>query len=185
MINQINFNSNSIYNKYSQSFTGGTLDCNKLLIENKNILSKKTVKLIAALNDCIDSTWKDIKNKNIIAEKPSYTLIGKKQLTTITPIYTQTDPMLLLEHETGKVTDRIIINRKNPNIFRYEKSIKTDHGSATIKTFDSTNCTDREIISTVDEIIEKDLRQLISNKILRKYFYKSDFSFKNTGIELK
>ena len=57
------------------------------------------------------------------------------------------------------------MNRDNPNNFRYEKVIKTDHGSATLKTYSSINGGNKEIDRFVNNIVENNLERILSNKM--------------------
>ena len=159
-----NIQNNNLYCANSVSFKAAT-NFDRILPSNKGIISKKSVKLINELNSCIDKEWKDIKQGKKIAEKPIFQILDGKKHVTFEPVYAQKYPALLIDINDGKYNERILMNRDNPNNFRYEKMIKTDHGSATLKTYSSINGGNSEIDKFVNNIVENNLEKILSNKM--------------------
>lgn len=143
-------------------------------------LSNKSLRLMAALDAYIDKTWKGIKEGKIDQVEPFFVRSDKGNVLTIKPVYTQSYPAVLFEHYDGKTTQRILFNREKPTNYRYEKTISTDHGSATLKSYVSNADKISPVDNYVDEIICSKLPQIIPNKILFEYFPKKSFR-KSTG----
>lgn len=155
---------NQPYYSNNISFSAVT-NFERILPANKGILSKKSVKLINDLNACIDREWSDIRKGKLISLNPKFRTEEKGKLITFEPIYTQKYPALLIDINDGKISQKILMNRDNPNNFRYEKVIATDHGSATLKSYNSINGNNKEINEYVNNIIEKNLNSILSHKM--------------------
>ena len=149
-----------IYNRFSNSnqnskvnFTGKE----KALASVDDIVSQKTIKLVKRVDEFIEATWAEIKSKKgkITLTKPEFYIKDHSDNLTLKPLYNTLKPSILFEAQGQKYIDRIIIERQNPNNFRYEKAILTPTGSATIKIYDSRNEKNQEIISKVDELVAK------------------------------
>ena len=77
---------------------------------------------------------------------------------------------MLFEVEDGKYFEKILINRKKPSQFRYEKNVYTEHGSATLKTYNSEIENNYELNSHVDDIISKSVKDILYKKIYLEHF---------------
>ncbi len=143
-------------------------------------LSNKSLRLMAALDTYIDKTWKGIKEGKISQKEPLFVSLDKGDVLSIRPVYAQSYPAVLFEHYDGKTTQRILFNREKPTNYRYEKTISTDHGSATLKSYTSNADKISPVDNYVDTIICSRLPQIIPNKILFEYFPKKSF-WKSTG----
>lgn len=155
---------NQHYYSNNISFSAVT-NFDRILPSNKGVISKKSVKLINDLNSCIDREWTDIKKGKLIKLSPKFRTVQNGKLITFEPVYTQRYPALLIDINDGKTSQKILMNRDNPNDFKYEKVIATDYGSATLKSYNSINGKNDEINKFVNDIIEKNLEKILSNKM--------------------
>ncbi len=159
-----NIQNNNLYYTNSVSFKAAT-NFDRILPPDKGTISKKTVKLINELNSCIDKEWTDIKQGKNMAEKPIFQIMDGNKHVSFEPVYAQKYPALLIDINDGKYNERILMDRDNPNNFRYEKMIETDHGNATLKTYSSINGGNSEIDRFVNNIVENNLERILSNKM--------------------
>ena len=150
------------------SFKASVPPLEKVLMPDKGRISHKSAKLIDELNKCIDKEWTDIRKGKLIAEKPLFTLDGKSGLTSFEPVYTQQYPALKIDCEDGRFTHEILLDRNNPNNFRYEKTVRTDYGSATLKSYDSRTANDKNINKFVSDLIEDKVDKILMNEIWDK-----------------
>ena len=172
------------YTNYTPNFKG--IACyDNILVKDSGRISKKTAKLVIALNDYIDKEWKMIRESKKIGSYPSFSSTNGKRTTFIKPIYSQKHPSIIIEHNDGPICKKILMDRSNPNNFRYEKTVETDHGSATLKSYDSRIANDKEINMEVDNILENALEDIFSTKLLRKYFADNEFICHSGKIVLK
>ena len=70
--------------------------------------------------------------------------------------------------EKTNIIEKVIIDRINPNIFRYEKAVKTDHGSATLKTYSSKNGHNTEITMKVNDLVENYFPKFVPENASKK-----------------
>ncbi len=162
----------------------GYTSFDNILMADRGRVSRKTAKLMAAVNECIDREWKDLKKQGLKDFPPKYICKNKKEVVTLKPVYSQTFPALLIEHDNGKIKQNILLDRTNPNNFRYEKNVATDHGTATIKSYDSRISNDQEINNFVDDLLQKSFEEITTTKLLRQYFDDDDFIRKGGSIIL-
>lgn len=166
---QISFYNFSVTNRYNirtnPSFTGA----GNAVEAVDNILSPKSMKLVKRGNELIENTWTEIKKGRSKLNSPEFLIEDKNKNSKIRlkPLYNTAHDTLLLEVTGPKYIDKIIVDRKHPNIFRYEKVLITENGSATVKSYNSENSRNSEIIAKVNEIIEK---------YLPKFFPKERFT---------
>ena len=151
-------------------FQGIISGLNNAIIVNDDKLGPKAMKLIHALDDQIERSWKEIKEGKLIKEAPLYVSHADKKWVTVKPVYTQKYPAVLFEIEDGKYFEKILINRKKPSQFRYEKNVYTEHGSATLKTYNSEIENNYELNSHVDDIISKSVKDILYKKIYLEHF---------------
>lgn len=133
----VNLNNNiNQYKKYNYNTSFSASPTKDELI---TIMPFKAKKLVKRMNLFLEDEWAKIKKeKNGFYNKPYYTIPGKdKEVATITPLYQGYNKYILFEVSKGENTHKIIINRKNPDSFKYEKTVDTDYGCATTKTFNS------------------------------------------------
>ena len=167
-------------NLYGQNYNNkisfrGYASFDNILMSDTGKISKKTAKLMAAVNDCIDREWRNIKKKGIKDKPPTYICKDGESTISIKPVYSQRYPALLVEHDNGKIQQNILLDRSNPNNFRYEKTVATDYGSATLASYDSRISDDAEINSFVDNLLLKSFEEITTSKILRQYFKDNEF----------
>ena len=173
-------------NLYGQNYNNkinfrGYASFDNVLMSDRGKISKKAAKLMAAVNDCIDRQWKNIKKKGIIDKPPTYIYQDGKSTISIKPVYSQKYPALLIEHNNGKIQQNILLDRNNPNNFRYEKTVATDYGSATLKTYDSRISDNAEINNFVDNLLVKSFEEITTTKLLREYFKDNEFIRRSGG----
>ena len=173
-MNTVSLNNVQKSNYYQPKFTGLANVTPKAKSSFFN-LSNKSLKLMAALDTYIDKTWKGIKDGKINQLEPFFARSDKGNILTIKPIYTQRYPAVLFEHDDGKCIQKILFNRERPVSYRYEKTVSTDHGSATLKSYVSNEDKTTPVDNYVDDIICSNLPQIIPNKILLEHFPKSAF----------
>ena len=176
-------------NLYGQNYNNkinfkGYASYDNVLMTDRGKISRKTAKLMAAINNCIDLEWEKIKKQKIRDNIPTYTCKDGKSSVFIKPVYSQRYPALLVEHDNGKIKQNILLDRSNPNNFRYEKTIVTDHGSATLKSYDSRVSNDNEINNFVDKLLQKSFEEITTTKLLRQYFDDDEFIRKGGSIVL-
>lgn len=105
------------------------------------------------------------KTKQEPYENPHYTIAGKNdKLGLIKPLYQGYKKYILFEILKGKNTERIIINRQNPNSFKYEKVVDTQYGQATTKSFNSDIQRNDTIELKVANYIEEYFPKILSNQ---------------------
>lgn len=131
-------------------------------------LTPKSVDLIKKMSHYIDDTWTDIKKGKNIMNSPRYTVSSNNKIITVKPVYQGLKQLILLEADDGKYLDRVLIDRVRPRDYRYERAIVTDHGSATIKTFNGLKEQNSKIEETVNDYIEKSFPKILPHP---------DFSF--------
>lgn len=148
-----NYSSNNNHFKSNINFTSSQ----DALAKIDNILSNKTVKLVKRADNFIEDTWAEIRNKNSRSKltRPEFKIKDKENDVILKPLYNTVNPSILLEKRGPKYIDRIILERRNPNNFKYEKSIITPSGSATVKMYDSLRDNDPDIILKVDDMVSK------------------------------
>lgn len=150
------------YNNYSSkvnefknniNFTGSE----KALAAVDNVVAPKTIKLVKRADEFIEETWAEIRAKKHKSKItiPAFRTRDKEVEVLLKPLYNTLKSSILFEARGPKYVDRIIIERQNPNNFRYEKAILTPTGSATIKMYDSRNERNQEIVDKVDNLVAK------------------------------
>ena len=143
----------------------------RLIIESaNNILSNKSKKLFSALNMKIEESWEAIKKGESTMKEPVFYLSNKGRTISVKPIYGADKPLILMDVDNGKYTERILFDRKNPRNFRYEKVVPTDYGSATVKSFNSETQQDNFVALSVNEMVERYFPKIISKEIINSYF---------------
>ena len=134
-------------------------------------ISKKTKKLFTAINNQIEEDWGEIKRSLTFLSAPKYVVADKKDgVVTIQPMYGGIEPELLMEFDNDKYCERLIFSRSNPEKFKYEKSVTTDYGSATLKSFDSSVQKNNEMIMFANEKVSKYIPKVLKQKIKIDYF---------------
>lgn len=137
-ISPLNFNQNS---SPSLNFNGRRKKVVDDTVKMINVASPdiqlQSKRLISKATDLINNTWANIKAKK---SRKSFPEFSQKDIygstITLKPVY-NSENLLLLELDKGKVIDKIYVNQTNPTYFKYEQAVKTDFGSATTKTYDS------------------------------------------------
>lgn len=153
-LNFTNTNLNSYkLNNYNTSFKGRYPSRDELI----TIMPFKARKLVKRMDQFFEDNWNDItKSDSGFSNLPFYTLPGKnKEVATIKTVYQGHNKYILLEVTNDKYTEKILINRKNPDLFRFERTVDTDYGSATLKTFNSEHQRNEDIETRVGDYIEQ------------------------------
>ncbi len=147
---------NNSANNRKVSFTGGPN-----LQSMDTALSLKASKLVKKAGQLIDETWPKVKKKAPMTV-PEFTAKKGDSTVTLKPVYNLIREAIHLEVKDGKYIETVTIDRTNPNIFKYEKAVKTDHGSATVKTYNSQNGHNIEMLSKVNDLIETYLTKFVN-----------------------
>lgn len=159
--------SNNVSNNNSNvHFKGLIQGLGNAIIVQDDKISPKSIKLVKALDDYIERAWKAIRNGDLTL----CSIPNKKNTVFIKPVYTQKEPSVLFEVDNGKFIERILINRKKPTNFRYEKTIDTEHGSATLKTYNSSVENDYDLNNHVNSIIEKTIPNVLPRRVYLEHF---------------
>ena len=124
-------------------------------------LTPKSINLVKKMSQFIDTTWKDIKKGNQMMSSPRFTVSNDGKVITVRPIYQCLKNAILVEAEDSKYIDRIIIDRVRPRDYRFERSIVTDHGSATVKSFNGLKQHNSEIEDIVNNYIESSCSKIL------------------------
>lgn len=151
---QINLsNSLSVYTNYgcSQQSFGAFNIVNGF----ETSLSPKAMNLIKRMSSHIDSAWSDIKKGKSFMDSPFFRIVDSKDnVVTVKPVYQGYRNLILMEVQNDKYIDRILIDRVKPRDFKYERAVVTEHGSATVKTFNGLKDHDAQTEAKVNEYIE-------------------------------
>jgi len=184
--NSINFCAGNYVTKKDvkqDSYTYPTLKIEAKDPEHENLyiftLSPKSKKLISALNHQIGITWGEIKKGYSINSQPKFTLIDDKKYIEVKPIYGSNRSLLSIELTDKNYTEKILIDRKQPDNFRYEKSIVTDFGYATLKSFNSEVQHDIDMTKYVNTQIENYFPKILSQNLLEEYFGRQSLTRRN------
>jgi len=118
-------------------------------------LSPRSVKLIKNLNDFIENKYTENK-ENGNDSRVFFVVPAKrgKEVAYIEPIYGGNEPTILIDVTDEKFSHKIYFNRKNPKEFRYEKTVETKCGYATLKTFDSRYENNPDVLKYVEEKVQ-------------------------------
>ena len=160
-INSINnFNVNSKYEN-NVSFSGRR----KIIDFGENHISPRAIKLIKEMSSVVETDWQIIRNSKNLMDTPKY-YTGDKHghLATVRPIYQHLKKFILMEVDDGKYIDRVIIDRARPNDYKYERALITPHGSATLKSFDSTLERSFDIEHRVSNYIETYISKICNSE---------------------
>ena len=155
---------NNFSSKNSVSFSAVT-NFERHLMPDTGKVSLKSTRLIHELNKCIDKEWRDIRKGAKIAVSPKFFVQDGNNIIKYEPVYSQSYPALLIEANDGKNVHKILLDRDNPNNFRYEKTVVTDFGYATLKSYNSKTENNSDINKFVSDIIESSTDKIIRNKI--------------------
>lgn len=132
-----------------------------------DVISKRAIKLVKGMNDYIEDLWAQIKKGELDNSALSFILSGQKgEVVTIRPVYGANKPIILMDLDDGKTTQRFLFDRKKPANFTYEKFIITDFGSATLKSFDSTQGKNPVIENIADEKLRKYIPKILPYKYI-------------------
>ncbi len=143
-------------------------------VPERTVMSKTSKRLIQCMNLYIEDTWAAIKSGKSIQASPKYIHVKKGgEVVTVSPIYYLERPSILMEIDDGKYIDRIIIDRKIPDNVRYERTILTDYGSASIKSFNTQSGRQLELEDMINTKVEDVFPKIIPNKILKEGFGKT------------
>ena len=121
------------------------------------VMPFKARKLVKKMDKFIEDEWTEIKKSSTgFSALPFYTLTGKKnEVATIKPVYQGYNKYILFEITNDKNTERIMINRQNPDLFKFERTVETDFGYATTKSFNSAHERNEDIETRVGKYVEE------------------------------
>lgn len=169
-IANIQNNSQNFCGYYAKSNIIRAVKSNNVDFSDDNI-SKKAIKLFQGLSDYIEDLWTQIKKGELDESALKFIIEGKKGvISTFKPIYGANKAIILMDIDSGKYTQRFLFERKNPNNFKYEKIVTTDHGTATLKTYNSQQSRNREIEKMADENLLKCLPDILPYKYIKNHF---------------
>lgn len=138
-------------------------------------ISLRNRKYVNKASNLIEDMWTKIRKGELNMDSPKITIKPKKSPSAIlSPVYNTSDGELLLEILDKKFTEKIYMDRRYFKDFRYEKTVYTDHGSATLKYTDSRVTKDDKIAHQVNERINLYLDELFSPLRIQKYFTKDE-----------
>ena len=124
------------------------------------VLSLRACKLVKRAGKLIDDTWPKVKKSRLMTV-PEFVSRTKDKTVILKPVYNFDREKLYLEIQDKKYIEKVIIDRVNPNKFSYEKSVKTDYGSATIKTYNSQNGHNAGMAEKVSGLIEEYFKKFV------------------------
>lgn len=131
-------------------------------------LSIKAKKLVKRASTYIEETWTDIRKGKTIIEEPKFACsLGKHKFAELRPIYNGKKSMLI-EISDDKYIENIIIDREKQNHFIYEKKVLTDHGCATLKSYNSKTDNNIELEEHINSEIEKSLTEILPKVTMRQ-----------------
>lgn len=148
-LNNISFNR---YN-YKPNFEGNYPKKDELI----SVMPFKARKLVKRMDQFLENKWAEIRKANSgFYDLPFFVLSGKnKKVATIKPVYQGHKKYILFEVSNDKNTERILINRQNPDLFRFERIVDTDYGYATTKTYNSEYQRNEELEELIGKYIEE------------------------------
>jgi len=134
------------------------------------VLSKNALDLIRDMGFYIEKNWASKRKSGLCMDTPVFTIADSNNFVTIKPVYHGQIQRILMEIEGGKRIDRLMIDRTGDRNVKYERAVITDHGSATLRTFNSAFERNKPIEISINEYIEKYFPQVIpQNEIPRCY----------------
>lgn len=128
----------------------------------KPIISKKAKELFSLLEISVASKFTKLrKAKNYSGEVPEFFTKGKNGThAVLRPVYNGGDNFLIQVNDQ-KGFEKILVNRRNPEIFKYEKGIFTPAGTSSARTYNSAIEKNATINSRVNEIFEEYLSSML------------------------
>lgn len=161
---QVNTSYNyNVSSNYRQPVFGAILP--NLVNGYPTYLTQKSVNLIKKMSNHIDNTWAEIKKGKSLMDSPIFAIgDAENNLITVKPVYQGLKRLLLVEVDKGKSVDRILIDRAKPRDYRFERSIVTDYGSATVKTFNGLKQHNAEIEDMINGYIENYFPKILPKK---------------------
>ncbi len=177
-------NLGSTQRKVLKTIVSAKAPSNESILENASAslkeynISLPNRKYLKKASDLIEDMWTKIRKGELISESPLIPISPRRRpLGILRPIYNN-NKELLLEIADGRRVERIFLDREKFKYFRYEKSVPTDHGSATLKYVDSRVSQDETVAENVNEIVDTYLKSLFPasprHKYWDKYFTKDE-----------
>lgn len=131
-------------------------------------LFEHSLRLLKRVDRIMEGSWRTVSKRSKNAVSPEFRVVDKNRDITMSlkPIYNDYKKSLLLEVDSPKQIERIIIDRLSGN-FKYEKSVKTEFGSATTKTYDSLKESDVNLNDVVNDYVDKCLSKFLKQRYVR------------------
>ena len=131
-------------------------------------LFERSLRLLKRVDRIMEGSWRTVSKRSKNAVSPEFRVVDKNRDITMSlkPIYNDYKKSLLLEVDSPKQIERIIIDRLSGN-FKYEKSVKTEFGSATTKTYDSLKENDVNLNDIVNDYVDKCLSKFLKQRYVR------------------
>lgn len=167
----------SVYKNNAPSFKGSSVNAVADVIDEFNI-SLFNRRYIQRTSHLIEDMWTQIRKGELLSESPHFAIAPKKEAVGILrPVYNKNNE-LLLEISDGRYQERFYLDREKYKYFRYEKSVATDYGSATLKYFDSRIQKNKNIAEYVNEKLSKYFLELFPpvprTRYADKFFTRSE-----------
>ena len=139
-----------------------------------SVFSKKAKTYIKLVEDIIEEKAKQVRKKRGIPALDSVLYArshDKKAEITLRPLNKDYESSYLLEVKKGYFTEKININKRNPEKFTYERLRPTGYGSAVVRHYNSTKEKNIELNERVNGMIEEYLPLFFPKKsaLFKKY----------------
>ena len=157
-----NYHSKINGNRFSQT----SFQAAPVAIDSK--LSLKAQGLIRRASTYLEDAWTAIRKGELLMEEPNFIGFTKNnEVVTLKPVYNGRNSMLL-EISKDKHIENIIIDRTKQDNFTYEKRVLTDHGSATLKSYNSKRDNNMLLEETINKKIELGLEAILPKLSIRQ-----------------
>lgn len=143
-----------------------------IIREQLETFSDRSIRLIKKTSDLIENTWISIRKNKEAIKTPEYVFSDYHKNVSLRPVYAnRNNPQMVLklEEKDGSMFENIIIDRNAKN-YIYEKVVKTDKGSATVKSVNTKLKKDSAYNLLVNKYLEKYLPKILSR------YYKYSFN---------
>ncbi len=127
----------------------------------ETMFSERNKQLLRKARNLIDLAWRDIKSGKLHMEQPEFVVKKPAEKITLKPVYSGYKSDMLLKIKKDKMVEQIFIPKETANEIRYEKLRKTEHGSATIKSYNSKLGQNNDMNLYVNDLLNNYLPEFI------------------------